>query len=234
MTSSLNKSNGSVSKMRGFRTENVYEMAVSRMEKIYSEGHRCVVSFSGGKDSTVTLEVCIEAARKYGQLPDDVVIQDEEVAFPGLYEFVERTAQRPEVNMHWLNMRQPVLNVFNRADPYFWVFDPELPPEKWVRQPPSYAIEVEEKNIENMTTPLRFPPSDGKNLYAVIGLRTQESRGRMYGLYSSGGYTTKPNRWGTRSARPIYDWKYGDVWKAILEKGWDYCGAYDTMFGLGV
>ena len=223
-----------VSKMRGYRSENVYEMAISRMEKLYAEGHRCVVSFSGGKDSTVTLEVTIAAAKKYGALPVDVVVQDEEIAYPGLYEFVDRVAQRPEVRMNWLNMRQPVLNVFNRAEPYFWVFDPLLPSDKWVRTPPSYAIDVDEIDIQGMTTPERFPPDPDKNLYAVIGLRTQESRGRMYGLFSSGGYTTKPNKWGTSNARPIYDWSYGDVWKAINEFKWDYCEAYNTMYRLGI
>jgi len=81
-------------KMRGFRSENVMEMAIERMEALYRDGHRVVVSFSGGKDSTCVLEVCLIAARRTGRLPVDVMMQDEEVGFPGVFEFAERTAQR--------------------------------------------------------------------------------------------------------------------------------------------
>lgn len=208
--------------------------AKNRMRAIYAAGHRVVVSFSAGKDSGAALEICIIVARELGCLPVDVVMQDEEIAYPGTYEFAERTAQRPEVRFHWLVMNQPMVNVFNRQNPYYWVFDPQLPPEKWVRQPPKWATYRKENDIASMTTKVYFPPPPGKELYAVQGLRVQESRGRLYGIYSSGGYTTAPNRHGVRSARPIYDWKDGDVWKFTADLKLDYNRAYDTLLASGV
>ena len=150
---------------------NVLDEAVDRMARLYSEGHRIVVSFSTGKDSTVALEVCILAAMQTGRLPVEVVMRDEEIMFPDTYEFAERTAARDEVEMTWLVANQPVINVFNRQSPYFWVLDPELPEEKWMRKPPSWATYIPEKHIDAMTHPDRFPPAEGKKLYAVIGLR---------------------------------------------------------------
>ncbi len=212
---------------------NVFDEAVDRMARLYREGHRVVVSFSAGKDSGVCLEVCIIAAELTGRLPVDVLIRDEEVMLPGTYEYAERVARRPEVVMHWIYARQPVINVFNRASPYFWVFDPHLKPEQWVRQPPPYAYEIPDKSITYMITPERFPPAKGKQLFSVIGLRCSESKGRLYGLYISRGYLTKPNKAGVRYARPIYDWSDGDVWKAHNDLKWDYNSAYDVMHRLG-
>jgi len=214
--------------------QNVLTSAIERLEKLYAEGHRLVVSFSGGKDSTVVLECAIIAATKTNRLPVEVVMRDEEIAFPDLYEFCERTANRPEVDLTWLVANQPILNVFNRVNPYFWVFDPELSPDKWVRKPPSWHTPIKELNIEKMTTSEKFPAVEGKDTYAVIGLRTQESTARMYGLYSSKGYVTKANKSGVRNARPIYDWRHGDVFRMIHEFDLDYCKAYDTMRRLGV
>lgn len=212
----------------------VFSMAVDRMIALYKEGHRIVVSFSGGKDSGCVLEICRIAARETGRGPVEVVLQDEEIAYPGTYEYCERVANLPDVSFNWLVMQQPMLNAFNREAPYFWCFDPLLKPEQWVRKPPARALYVPEKEISQMTVPWRFPPPEGKNLYAVMGLRISESHGRMYGLFSSGGYVTKPNKWGVAGVRPIYDWTDGDVWRALSMNKWDYNKAYDTFLALGV
>lgn len=213
----------------------VFDNAVARMCALYEAGHRVVVSFSGGKDSTCCLEVCLVAARMTGRLPVEVIMRDEEIMFPGTFEYCERVvARREEVDFHWIYACQPVTNVFNRSDPYFWVFDPLLVPEQWVRQPPEYAYRIPDLNIQRMTIPSRFPPVEGKELYAVLGLRVQESRGRLLGLHSSRGYVTQPNRYRVRLARPIYDWQDGDVWKAIGDYNWDYDDAYDVMARFGV
>jgi predicted phosphoadenosine phosphosulfate sulfurtransferase len=212
----------------------VFEASLERLMSLYADGHRLVVSFSGGKDSTCVLNMAILAARATGRLPVEVMLRDEEIIFPGTYEYAERVAQRPEVDFNWVYANQPVINVFNRAAPYFWVFDPELPASSWVREPPPYAYHIDSLDITSMTIPRRFPPDEGKDLLAVIGLRTQESMARTYGLFSSGGHVTKPNQHGVRSVRPIYDWKDGDVWRAISENQWDYNRAYDTMHRMGV
>lgn len=204
------------------------------MVKVYAEGHRVVVSFSGGKDSTATLGVCVEAATRTGRLPVEVMVQDEEIAYPGTYEFIERVASRPDVSLNWLVCRQPIINAFDREHPYWWPFDEDLQPSDWVRPFPPRGVRVPDMNLETLTNPTRFPPPPGKHLVACIGLRAAESRGRMYGIHSSGGYLTKPNRIGVVNARPIYDWSDGDVWKAILDHGWDYNQAYDVFHRLGV
>lgn len=214
--------------------QNVLDAAIERLRRLYEDGHRLVYSFSGGKDSGVCVELGIVAARLAGCLPIDVVMRDEEIMYPGTFDYVERVYSRPEVRGRWLVAHQPVINIFNRAEPYYWVFDPLVSPSDWVRPMPAWAEEIEDNSIDRMTIPERFPPAPGKDLYAVIGLRVQESRGRMYGLFSSGGYLTKTNKHGVRSCRPIYDWTDADVWLAHEKFAWDYNRAYDAMYRLGV
>lgn len=213
----------------------VFAEGVDRLKSLYAEGHRIVISFSAGKDSGVILELAIIAATETGRLPVEVVMRDEEIMYPGTYEYAERVASRSDViSFNWLIAGQPIVNVFNRADPFWWVFDDRLSSDQWVRTPPLTAIRIPEKNINGMTIPSRFPPAEGKMLIAVTGIRAQESITRRYSVFAAKGYLTKPNDYGVRLARPIYDWTDGDVWKAVRDGGWDYNSAYDTMYRLGV
>ena len=80
-------------KPQRLRTElatNVFEEAIDRMVKVYEEGHRVVVSFSGGKDSGTCVEICVIAATLTGRLPVEVVMRDEEIMFPGTFTDEER------------------------------------------------------------------------------------------------------------------------------------------------
>lgn len=222
--------------MPGYRRPNgkdVFTSAVDRMVELYSVPEdEIVVSFSAGKDSMAVLEIAILAAEITDRLPVKVLMRDEEIMFPGTYEYAERTAARPEVEFHWIYASQPIINVFNRESPYFWVFDPLLDPDEWVRKPPDFAYEIPEKNINEMITKSRFP-AEGE-LWQVTGIRSGESTARRYSVFSAKGWKTKPNRLGTRAARPVFDWTDGDIWKAVQDGGWDYNHAYDTLFRMGV
>lgn len=219
---------------RTYTGQDVFNAALDRLLNIYSEGHRCIVSFSAGKDSGIVLELAIQAATMTGKLPVEVVMRDEEIMLPGTYEYAERCAARPEVKFDWLYACQPIVNAFAREQPYWWVFDPLLDPDEWVRKPPSFAVEIEDLNIERLITSKRYPPPEGRDLIVLMGLRGAESRNRMFGLYSSQGWVTKVQPGGYKKGRPIYDWGDGDVWKAIHDGGWDYNHAYDTMHRFGI
>ena len=208
---------------------NVFDAALNRLQELYEQDHTIVVSQSGGKDSTVCMELAIMAADAAGKLPINVIHRDEEILFPNTYEYLNRCAERPEINFHHVWAGQPVINVFNRKLPYWWIFDENVPQEDWVRTPPDYAYKIDDLNIQALVTKERFPTPDDKDLLACIGLRVQESPNRRMGLFSSKGHITKANKEGVKYLRPIYDWTDGDVWKAINDFKWDYNHAYDVM-----
>ena len=213
----------------------VFDAAVDRMRRLYREGHRIFVSFSGGKDSGVCLELAILAATMENRLPVEVVMRDEEIMIPGTFEYSERTARRPEVNFRWLVTRHPVMNVTNRFAPYWWTFDPLLDSSQWVRMyPEDLAVFPPYQEIRMVVSRDQYPPPPGKDTFNVIGLRAQESRNRALGMLSAGGYISRVRPESkVRYAYPIYDWTDNDVWTAVRMFGWDYNHAYDTVHVLG-
>jgi predicted phosphoadenosine phosphosulfate sulfurtransferase len=228
--------------MKSYSSTNVYDAAVQRMVDVYKDGHRVLVSFSAGKDSTCAMEVCIQAARITGNLPVEVWMQDEEIMYPGTYEYAERVASRKEVKFHWLICGEPQINIFNRKEPFYWVFDPLLREDQWMRKPPSFARKTDEQDLYNIVNPQSFPPPEGKFLFVCMGVRASESRMRNMMIHSSGGAISKAtvikgsglDRSNERHIRPIYDWTTNDVWHAINENGWDYNRAYDVFARFGV
>lgn len=213
---------------------NVLDEAVERMRIFYAEGHRIVVAFSAGKDSGCCLEVCRLAAKAAGVGPVELVMRDEEIMYPGTFEYAERVAVLPDVKFNWLTSTQAVVNVYSRRDPFWYPFDPAFR-DRWVRTPPAWSRPDDPTPINvGMTTPERFPPPPGKNLLVVTGIRVDESQKRRMGIFASRGVITKPQKNGSLTVRPIYDWTDGDVWKAVADGGWDYNRCYDALFRLGV
>jgi len=212
----------------------VFSMSLKRLVEAYETGARIVVAVSGGKDSTVCVELAIMAAELTGRLPVEASFRDEEICYPGTAEYLERLHDRDEVELTWLVANQPVTNAFDRAMPYWWVFDPLVDPNDWVRQPPPYAQHTNELDIANMITKWNYPVDDGQELIVVIGIRTNESKGRLMGLHSMGGHETGTSKYsGARNMWPIYDWTDPDVWLAFKRYGWDYNTAYDVMHRMG-
>jgi len=219
-----------------YLTVNVYERALERIREVYREGRRVVVMASGGKDSTVVMNLALIVAREFDRLPLQVVTRDEEVMFPGTYEYLERAAQNTDIEFHWQYSEHAVVNICSRTSPFWWTFDSECE-DKWLRRPPSFAEAVPELFLDNQVAHSRFEPVEGAANAVLNGVRAAESRNRRLSIYVSKGFRTKVG--GDKGSkaiqcRPIFDWKDSDVWKAIRDFKWDYNRAYDTMYRLHV
>jgi len=239
---------------RKYRQEletDVFTAARQRMAYVYEVFETVVVSWSGGKDSSVCLELAREAARDAGKLPIKVLFLDEEVIYPETLDLAYRHMADPEIELYWCCVPSLYRNACSEKEPDFIPFDPAKR-DVWTHVPPPEAIwpaGFDENGLPLMTT-WRVPPSIPKRLMYelfaadkearkkygkianVVGLRTQESYVRYSGLMSSGDFISKAEK-GIHTVRPIYDWKAPDIWLAIKENGWDYNRAYDKLWRAG-
>jgi predicted phosphoadenosine phosphosulfate sulfurtransferase len=230
---------------------NVYDLARERTAYLMDIHDRVLVLFSGGKDSTATLNVALDVAHsspRYARhLPLRVVHYDEEAIPQETEDYVRRVAARDDVALEWLCLPVQHRNACSRTSPYWWPWAPEdearwcrpLPPEA-ITHLDGFTVWPPEKRltIPHMSGLLAPPPH---TTCMLMGIRAQESLIRLravmrkavdnYLTYDSGSTTNAGNVF---KAYPIYDWRTEDVWAAPKLMGWDYNRAYDLLEMAGI
>ena len=235
-----------MSKIYGDRT--VLEVAIDRIEYLFNEFENVVVNFSGGKDSTIVLNLALIVAEKMNRLPLSVFFLDQELEWGATIEYMRRVMSDDRVKPYWYQIpfRFPNASSFSGTSLTLWDPDKEL---EWIRPKESISIKENpiksvrfDKLLDQFYTLLDKIPRlvfNKQSFCALTGLRTEETPARYQGLTSS--LTYKWITWGKVKSKareqysfaPIYDWSYTDVWKAIYDNQWDYCELYDRMYRYG-
>ena len=235
-----------MSKIYGDRT--VLEVAIDRIEYLFNEFENVVVNFSGGKDSTIVLNLALIVAEKMNRLPLPVFFLDQELEWGATIEYMRRVMSDDRVKPYWYQIpfRFPNASSFSGTSLTLWDPDKEL---EWIRPKESISIKENpiksvrfDKLLDQFYTLLDKIPRlvfNKQSFCALTGLRTEETPARYQALTSS--LTYKWITWGKVKSKareqysfaPIYDWSYTDVWKAIYDNQWDYCELYDRMYRYG-
>ena len=235
-----------MSKIYGDRT--VLEVAIDRIEYLFNEFENVIVNFSGGKDSTIVLNLALIVAEKMNRLPLPVFFLDQELEWGATIEYMRRVMSDDRVKPYWYQIpfRFPNASSFSGTSLTLWDPDKEL---EWIRPKESISIKENpiksvqfDKLLDQFYTLLDKIPRlvfNKQSFCALTGLRTEETPARYQGLTSS--LTYKWITWGKVKSKareqysfaPIYDWSYTDVWKAIYDNQWDYCELYDRMYRYG-
>lgn len=218
--------------------QSVYDAAIERINKLYDRFPKVVVSFSGGKDSTVCLNLCYEVAKQRNRLPLDAFFFDEEAIQPDTVDFVERTRQRDGIRLKWFCLPVKHRNACSRTTPWWYPWNPN---EKhlWVRDLPKGAITTMEGFEFGHTIPdiahLAYGSEEGA-VADVRGLRADESmrRFRAVAMRLEDNWIGGARAGYSHPTSPIYDWTSIDVWTAPKMFGWDYNTAYDLMTMAGM
>lgn len=219
--------------------QSVYEKAVERINHLFDRFDTVAASFSGGKDSTVCLNIALDVARKRGRLPLDVFFFDEEVLHPETVEYVERVAAMPEIRFKWMCIPVRHRNACSRKEPYWFPWNP-ADREKWVRELPPTAITELPGFKFGMTMPecahMVYNPAEHGTVAQIRGIRADESLRRLTSVTRKAhdNWITLPKDGYSASTSPIYDWTTPDVWLAPKLFGWDYNRTYDVYEKAGI
>ena len=226
--------------MKIFKKQNVFDAALERMRFLFDEFDNVVVSFSGGKDSTATLEVALIVAEERGRLPLPVVFLDQEAEWQAVVDYVRETMNDPRVEPYWLQVPIRLFNATSMDEAWLncWAEG-----EEWMRPKEPNSIHVNnygtDRFYEMFKKVLAYHWPDESTCY-VGGVRCEESPARASGLTT--GQTYKHATWGKKlddkrqhyTFYPLYDWSYRDIWKAIHSNGWNYCKVYDEYYRHGI
>lgn len=243
--------------VREYSEQNVYEALQERLQYIFKEFDNIYVSFSGGKDSGLLLNLVLDFRDKY--YPDrtiGVFHQDFEAQYTVTTEYIERTFERikDKVEAYWVCLPMATRTALSSYEMYWYPWDDEKE-DSWIRKMPKKKYVINLSNNPITTYKYKMYQEDlakqfsrwyrishgNKKTVCLLGLRAEESLQRYSGfLNKKYGYEGEcwiskqfKNTW---CASPLYDWSVNDVWHANCLFGYDYNHLYDLyhMAGLTV
>lgn len=214
---------------------NVFDAALNRIRWLFDEfdGKVCTTN-SGGKDSTVILELAARVAKEKGYGPLKVWWLDQEAEFDSTVRYQEALLERDDIDFHWYQVPFRMENSMDLEDPWFNVWGEG---EEWIRPKHPASIKENVYKTDNFYKLLdNIRKTDFKGYVTLDGMRCEESpTRRMMAL------TNPQYKWATWSSnkkqprfQPIYDWTFRDVWAAIEQNGWAYNDHYNHMYRYGV
>ncbi len=238
-----------------YTNKNVYEALQERLKFIFEEFDNIIVSFSGGKDSSLLLNLTLDFGEKY--YPEKriaVYHQDFEAQYTVTTEYVERTFERikDKAEVYWVCLPAATRTALSSYQMFWYPWD-DTKTDQWVRPMPAYPYVINLENNPITTYKYKMPQEElgkqfarwykkthgNKKTVCLLGIRTDESLNRYSGIMNKK-YYYKDEAWlsimfkDLWSASPLYDWSYSDVWHANQVFGYDYNRIYDLFYMAGL
>lgn len=241
---------------RKYLDQDVYEAFRKRIKLIFEEFDNIYVSFSGGKDSGLLLEMTLDFQREYyPKKKIGVFHQDFEAQYTVTTEYVERTFERikDDVEPYWVCLPMATRTALSSYENYWYPWD-DTKEDVWVRPMPKHPYVINMENNPMTTYHYRMHQEDlakqfgrwyrnahdnTKKTVCLLGMRAGESLQRYSGFLNKR-YGYKDECWITKQfknvwcASPLYDWSNSDVWHAISMFNYDYNKLYDLFHMAGL
>ena len=221
---------------------NVYEAAKARIRYVYSEFPNVIASFSGGKDSTVCIFLCLEVARELGRLPLTVMFIDQEAEWQSTIDYARILKANPDIDFRWLQVPIKIENATSNDSPWIHCWGHG---EAWMRdkEPGSIQDDIYGDNFYGIFDSWLIQTYPLQKACFIGGIRCDESPVRLAGMTGTPTYPgNKPwITWGKRlhadqyhTFYPIYDWIFEDVWHYISINDLPYNRLYDNQYHYGI
>lgn len=233
---------------------NVYDAAMSRIKFVFDNFERVYLSFSGGKDSGVMLNLAIKYMRENNITDRKLGIQilDNEANYSQSTKFMHSIIENniDILDVYWCCM--PIsLPCTVSAYHIEWQCWGERDRARWIQDMPDkpYVVNIgnhkfdffkEDMNYDEFWDGFAEWYSQGKSCANMIGIRAAESLNRFRAIMNKekemkdGMPWTKKNTEHVFNCYPIYDWKTDDIWTANAVFDWEYNELYDMFYKAGV
>lgn len=244
-----------------YTEKNVYNAAMERYEIIFNEFDNYYFSVSGGKDSSIMLQLAASKAREMGK-KISVLYIDLEAQYAATiqhtYELIDAISDVLE-RWYWIAMPLSLRNAVSIIQPK-WICWDKKDKEKWVRDIPNNPYVINEDNypvewdwfqrgmeFENFILYFAkwFNQQHGGMTAAGIGIRSNESLNRFRTIVSHSKIRYYDYGWTTRvklngdlldiyNFFPLYDWATEDDWTAVAKFDLKFNQIYELMYKNGL
>lgn len=239
--------------MRKYIDLNVYDASNERIKFIFENFNRIYVSFSGGKDSGVMLNLVLDYMRlnninkKIG-----LMILDNEANYTYSLDFMHSIINKnlDLLDVYWccLPITLPCTVSSYATEWQCWG---ERDKERWIRPMPTneYVVNINNHRFGFFEEDMSYQDfwdkfgdwySNGENCACLIGIRTHESLNRWRAIMNENKKTMKREMWTKQNTKfvyncyPIYDWRTEDIWIANAKFDWEYNRLYDIFWKAGL
>lgn len=236
-----------------YKDINVYDASMERIEFIFNEFENIVVSFSGGKDSGVLLNLCLKYMREYNITKKLIVfIVDLEAQYKATMDFIQSMIDDNQdlLEVYWCCLPLNLRNAISVFQPFWTCWDKDKK-DLWVRDYPKGCINEDNHPFDFFYPKMEFEEFTPKfaewlqrkymgSVVVLVGIRCDESLNRFRTIASTSKVTYKKKQWTTKirdkvfNAYPIYDWRTEDIWVANYINKWKYNTIYDLFHKAGV
>lgn len=205
---------------------NVFDETKKRIKFIFDNFDKIIISFSGGKDSTVMLHMVM----------DEAIIQNRKVAvmfidLEGQYKLTIEHIQRcfeiykNYIDTYWICLPIHLRNAVSVYETHWMCWDEEKK-KSWVRQLPENCISdinyfpffYRGMEFEEFDVLFGEWYANNEKCAVLVGIRADESLNRFRTIASKTKIKYHEKQWTTQiknnlyNVYPIYDWKTKDVW----------------------
>jgi predicted phosphoadenosine phosphosulfate sulfurtransferase len=237
--------------MKIYLEDNVYEAFLKRANYVLDEFDTICLSFSGGKDSSVMLQLFNRVAKDRDRV-FDVMFIDFEAQYMATVDHVEELKGLSQIR-DFYHFCLPLENEDNASSILRPTWTPWDEKEKhlWVRELPEDAIHIRnvdkrifKKGQEWEHLLAQFPKflkekHGAEKVAILIGIRTDESFHRFRSVafgknrYLDIHWSTTMGK-GVYNLYPIYDWSTEDIWHAVNRFDLSYNQVYEMLWKNGV